>query len=361
MVENKTFFNNSVFYIYSCSPSEKTSIDFRDWLLHFGATIVYFMTAFIVYIVVTFVRKISFSPENILFMAVLSSGWLSIIFWYIPPHIIRITEYNKEPSFIHCHGLTYNEKSEYPACRINFMSHFIAIQFLSDVSIFSLTFLALLKFAAVQFPIWSKCHVTTKHSYRGICVALILSVILNVPDILLRNFPSSNDNTVCLDIIEEHISALQKATAYCWFVVYSLCLFIFVGSAVFITRGLVKHRNNGTRHYKCTQTNKRTASIVKNIAIVLVFIPTESFLFVSKCDIKLNMIRIDYFTQYFELTWLFGFTICICLYIYISGNFRMVLFKNKCRCCNIGLTPNNRHDTTMNNSATTICRGITYE
>jgi len=290
-------------------------------------------------------------------MAVLSYGWLSAMLWYIPSHIIHIIEYNKEVNFVRCHGFTYNEISEYPACRINFISRFIAIQFLSDVSIFSLTFLALLKFVAVQFPIWSKCHVTTKYSYRGICVALILSVILNVPDFLLRNFPSSNDSTVCLDIIEEHFSVLQKATAYCWFVAYSLCLFIFVGSAVFITRGMVKHRNNSTRHDKCTQTNKRTASVVKNIAIVSVFIPTESFLFVSKCDIKLNMFRIDYFTQYFELTSLFGFTICVCLYIYISGNFRMVLFKNKCRCCNIGFKPNNRHDTTMNNSATTICRG----
>lgn len=74
MAENKTFSNQSELDWYCCLLSEKITVDYQDWVLHFGAAIIYFVTVLIVYIVITFIRKRLFSPENILYMAVLLSG-----------------------------------------------------------------------------------------------------------------------------------------------------------------------------------------------------------------------------------------------------------------------------------------------
>ena len=101
MAENKTFSNKSELDRYFCLSSEKITVDYQDWVLHFGAAIVYFVTVLIVYMVITFIRKLLISPENILFMAVWSSGWLSAMLWYIPSHIIRIIEYNKVVMDLH--------------------------------------------------------------------------------------------------------------------------------------------------------------------------------------------------------------------------------------------------------------------
>lgn len=360
MAENKTFSNKSELDRYFCLSSEKITVDYQDWVLHFGAAIVYFVTVLIVYIVITFIRKLLISPENILFMAVLSSGWLSAMLWYIPSHIIRIIEYNKEVNFVRCHGFTYNEISQYPACRINFISFFLAIQFLLDVSMFSLTVLSCLKLVAVQFPIWSKCHVTTKYSYRGICVTVIISGILNVPEILFRNFPSSDNHTVCLDIIQEKFIIPHRVAAYCWLVLYSLSFIIIVTSAIFIIRGVTKHKTNDTQHCNRTLAKKHINSFVKNIVILSVFASSESIIFVLKCDVKLNMFRIfEYANQYLELASLIGLIMCILLYVSISGNIRKALFWNNCRSCSIEFEPSNQFDTPVNNSRPALYRGIT--
>ena len=201
---------------------------------------------------------------------------------------------------------------------------------------------------------------TTKYSYIGISVVVILSVILNVPDILLRNFPPSDNHTVCLDIIREKFVTPLRVAAYCWLVLYSLSFIIIAVSAVFIIRGITKHKTNDTRHCSGTLAKKHVNSVVTNIVILFVFVSSEGILFVLRCDVKLNMFRIfEYANQCLELASLIGLIMCILLYVSISGNIRKTLFRNNCRSCNIEFEPSNQLDTAVNNSEPAVYRGIT--
>lgn len=92
-----------------------------------------------------------------------------------------------------------------------------------DVSTFVLTILAGLKFAAIQFPKWIRCNLKSSYCCRFILVGILLSIILNMSQILIRNFQREANKKTCCNVIESN----YKVCVYVWIVLQILNFIAF--------------------------------------------------------------------------------------------------------------------------------------
>jgi len=305
-------------------------VDFKDWIVHVQSAIVYLMAVIFTYVGVSIVRKTACSTETTLFLAIMLTGSLSCIFKVVPQHAIIILESNIPTRFVYCKGFTYNEYSKYPSCRIYYFCRAFLSLLCHDITIVSITAITLLKLIAIRYPIWSRVNVTRKFAWRAILIAAFLSLVLNIPNVLVRNFPPSDNQSICLDTVQENFSLLYDIMGIVWYAFNGFCFFTIIYTCVYAF-ATVKNVDISNKHTSSKLKTKYRMSKFKHVLLIVCFGVFQVSSFFCGGFIELNVLEPGSINQYFSLLSVVCFVICILLSIHIRDNDRRVL-NVKCQC-----------------------------
>jgi hypothetical protein len=327
---NYTFLNSSKNNFCTWTKQEMHIVDFKEWIVHLQSAVVYLMAVTFTYVGVSIVRKTSCSTETTLFLSIMLTGSLSCIFEVVPQQVITISESNRPKSVVYCKGFTYNEYSKYPSCRIVYICRAFLSLLCHDITIVLVSAITLLKLIAIRYPIWSRVNVTRTFAWRAILIAAFLSLALNIPNVLVRNFPPSDDQSICLDTVQEHFSLLCDIMGIVWHAFYGVCYFTIIYTCVYAF-ATVKNVNISNKHKSSKLKTKYRMSIIKHVLLIVCFVVLEGSSFICGGFIELNILEPGSINQYFSLLSVVCFVICILLSIHIGDNDRRVLNVN-CQC-----------------------------
>jgi hypothetical protein len=327
---NYTFINSSKNNLCTWTNQEMHIVDFKEWIVHLQSAVVYLMAVIFTYLGASILRKTSSSTETTLFLAIMLTGSLSCIFKVVPQHAIMILESNRSTRFVYCKGFTYNEYSKYPSCRIFYICRAFLSLLCHDIVIVLITASALLKLIAIRYPIWSRVNVTRKCSWRAILIAAFLSLVLNIQNVLVRNFPPSDDQSICLDTVQEHFSLLYDIMRIVRYVFNGVCFFTIIYTCVY-AMATAKNVDILNKHKSSKLKTKYRMSKFKHVLLIVCFAVFQGSSFFCGGFIELNVLEPGSINQYFSLLSVVGFVICILLRIHIRDNDRRVLNVN-CQC-----------------------------
>ena len=327
---NYTFINSSKNNFCTWTNHEMHIVDFKDWIVHVQSTIVYLMAVIFTYLGVSIVRKTACSTETTLFLAIMFTGSLSCIFEVVPQHAIIMLESNRPTRFVYCKGFTYNEYSKYPSCRIYYFCRAFLSLLCHDITIVSLTAFTLLKLIVIRYPIWSRVNVTRKFAWRAILIAAFLSLALNIPNVLVRNFPPSDDQSICLDTVQEHFSLLYDIMRIVWYAFNGVCIFTIIYTCVYaVATG--ENVDISNKHESSKLKTKYRMSRFKHVLLIVCLVVFQGSSLFCGGFIELNVLEPGSINQYFSLLSVVFFVICILLRIHMRDNDRRVLNVN-CQC-----------------------------
>jgi hypothetical protein len=163
----------------------------------------------------------------------------------------------------------------------------------------------------------------------------IRSLALNIPNVLVRNFPPSDDQSICLDTVQEHFSLLCDIMGIVWHAFYGVCYFTIIYTCVYAF-ATVKNVNISNKRKSSKLKTKYRMSIIKHVLLIVCFVVLEGSSFICGGFIELNILEPGSINQYFSLLSVVCFVICILLSIHIRDNDRRVLNVNcQCICNNI--------------------------
>ncbi|CAC5408602.1 OLFR [Mytilus coruscus] len=285
---------------------------------------------FVLYI---FLQKANRSPTTILLSMLAVSDTLTALFICIPT-VIAYQLYHHHISF---NGtvLSWN-LIDYNSCIISGATHFKYAFHLLSVLI--TTLLSIQKTIALRFPLWSTRGLTNNRSMKGSVIALTLSIILFLPNVVIWKILSKDVYGRCCidgDLILKYYDVYRNINLTND-ILTVIAIFISLICTIYITCKLTCLRRNLPWSDNMTVRKKHLTSAITVVVICGIFIASEvlhimtgvMFWIVTYYESNDSLVELlESIKQYSDLSLLIGFSFNFVVYLAMSTQLREKLLN----------------------------------